>query len=143
MTSQFGHLQINIDPANLGFYRDLFNFLAWSTIVDEDCDGSGGGMLGVGDAKGASLWFGGYGNNGAKNDYDGIGVNHIALSVAAQKDVDAAADFLTSKQVEHLFETPRHRPDFGMDDSQTYYQVMFKSPDNLLFEIVYIGPKDE
>lgn len=137
MKSQFGHLQVNVDSAHLGFYRDLFNFLEWSAIVDGDA------MLGVGDANNASLWFGGYGNDGAKNDYDGIGVNHIALSVAAQKDVDTAADFLASKKVEHLFETPRHRPDFGMGDDQTYYQVMFKSPDNLLFEIVYIGPKDK
>ena len=136
MKSQFGHLQINIDPANVGFYRDLFAFLQWSTIYDGD------GMIGVGDANNASLWFGGYENNGATNDYDGIGVNHIALGVSAQKDVDAAADYLTSKNVEHLFETPRHRPEFGMADGQTYYQVMFKSPDNLLFEIVYIGPKD-
>lgn len=143
MKSQFGHLQINVDPANLGFYRDLFNFLEWSTIVDSDCDDGGGGMLGVGDANGASLWFGDYGNNGAKNDYDGIGVNHIALAVDGQKDVDATVDYLRGKQVETLFDTPRHRPDFGMGEGQTYYQVMFKSPDNLLFEVVYIGPKDE
>jgi hypothetical protein len=56
-------------------------------------------------------------------------------------DVDAAVEYLRGKSVETLFETPRHRPDFGMGEGQTYYQVMFKSPDNLLFEIVYIGAK--
>ena len=137
MKSQFGHLQINIDPANLGFYRDLFAFLEWAPYADTD------EMLGVGDANGGSLWFGGYDGNGKANDYDGIGVNHIGIAVSAQKDVDAAVDYLKSKNVEALFETPRHRPDFGMGDGQTYYQVMFRSPDNLLFEIVYIGPKDE
>src|SRR6185312_217898 len=87
MKSQFGHLQINIDPANLGFYRDLFSFLEWTPYADTD------EMLGVGDANGGSLWFGTYESNGKANDYDGIGVNHIGIAVSAQKDVDAAADY--------------------------------------------------
>ena len=41
-----------------------------------------------------------------------------------------------------LFETPRHRPEFAESDGHTYYQVMFASPDGILFEIVYVGPKE-
>ena len=41
-----------------------------------------------------------------------------------------------------LFETPRHRPDFAHGEDTTYYQVMFESPDRILFEIVYTGPKE-
>ena len=60
----------------------------------------------------------------------------------AQADVDAAAAFLTARGVQHLFETPRHRPDFAHGEDTTYYQVMFESPDRILFEIVYTGPKE-
>jgi catechol 2,3-dioxygenase-like lactoylglutathione lyase family enzyme len=135
MNSQFGHLQVNVEPGNLGFYRDLLQFLEWTPYADSD------EMVGFGDANGASVWFGKYGSHLKPNDYDGAGVNHIAFSVAAQADVDAAANYLADKGVAALFDTPRHRPEFGMGEGQTYYQVMFKSPDNLLFEVVYTGPK--
>lgn len=41
-----------------------------------------------------------------------------------------------------LFGTPQHRPDFAADDAHTYYQVMFASPDRILLEVVYTGPKE-
>jgi hypothetical protein len=41
-----------------------------------------------------------------------------------------------------LFETPRHRPEFSSEDS-TYYQIMFESPDRILLEFVYTGPKQD
>jgi hypothetical protein len=39
-----------------------------------------------------------------------------------------------------LFDTPRHRPDFSQSPDHTYYQIMFESPDRILFEVVYTGP---
>lgn len=87
-----------------------------------------------------SLWF----TAGAKavsNDYDGPGVNHIALGAESQADVDAAAAFLAERGIERLFDTPKHRPEFSQNEDNTYYQVMFESPDRILFEIVYIGEK--
>ena len=54
---------------------------------------------------------------------------------------DATVAYLNSHGVDCLFETPRHRPDFSHSESDTYYQVMFPSPDGILFEHVYIGPK--
>ena len=62
-----------------------------------------------------------------------------------RSDVDAAVDYLRERGITPLFETPRHRPEIiegtGGPDGHTYYQVMFASPDNLLFEVVYTGPK--
>ena len=87
-----------------------------------------------------SLWFIGY-VKPVSNDYDGPGMNHLAFSVPAQADVDAAAAYLTARGIALLFETPRHRPDFAHGEDSTYYQVMFESPDCILFEIVYTGPK--
>jgi hypothetical protein len=68
-------------------------------------------------------------------------VNHIGIGAASVADVDAVAGYLASKGVAALFETPRHRPDFSASESETYYQVMFESPDRVLFEVVYTGPK--
>ena len=134
MQSQLGHLQVNIAAANLPFYKGLMGFLEWHTIVEME------GMLGVVDKNGTSLWFVGYAN-GASNDYDGAGMNHLAFSVAAQSDVDSAAAYLTGEGVTLLFNTPQHRIEFAQGPDQTYYQVMFETPDRLLFEVVYIGPK--
>ncbi len=134
MDTQLYHLQINVRPGNLPFYRDLMGFLGWQTLYSDD------GMLGVGDANGASLWFVGQVNEVA-NDYDGPGLNHIGIRPKAQADVDAVVRYLRERNVAPLFETPRHRPEFAGGEDQTYYQVMFESPDRVLFEVVYTGPK--
>ena len=88
--------------------------------------------------------FNGHANDAA-NDYDGPGTNHFAIGVNTQADVDAAADYLRERDIALLFETPRHRPEIiagiGGSEDATYYQVMFESPDDLLFEVVYTGPK--
>ena len=81
--------------------------------------------------------------DGAKavgNDYDGPGMNHVAIAAASQADVDATVGYLHDRGIEVLFDTPRHRPEFS-GEGTTYYQVMFESPDRVLFEVVYTGPK--
>lgn len=134
MQTRIGHIQFNIRAANLSFYKDLMAFLGWQTIYDAE------GVLGVLGQSGESLWFSGYAKEVA-NDYDGPGMNHLGLSVPAQADVDTTVDYLRAAGVELLFETPRHRPEFADGPDQTYYQVMFESPDRILFEVVYTGPK--
>jgi hypothetical protein len=134
MQTKFGHLQINIHGENAPFYKDLFSFLGWKTLYEGD------GFIGVGDANGGSLWFMGGANDNA-NDYDGRGVNHIGIATESIADVDAAAGYIKEHGVAALFGTPQHRPDFASDDKSTYYQVMFESPDRVLFEVVYTGPK--
>jgi catechol 2,3-dioxygenase-like lactoylglutathione lyase family enzyme len=131
--TRFGHMQINIKEANLEFYRDLLTFLGWRVLFD------GHGMLGVG-AQGGSLWFVGQVKD-VTNDYDGPGMNHLAIGTETQADVDATAGYLREHSVELLFGTPQHRPEFSGSDDQTYYQVMFESPDRILLEVVYTGPK--
>jgi catechol 2,3-dioxygenase-like lactoylglutathione lyase family enzyme len=134
MQSNLGHVQLNVPTDHFGFYRELLTFLGWEVIFESD------GMFGIADRKGFSLWFIGKVKDVAY-DYDGPGLNHLGIVVEAQADVDAAADYLAKQGVQHLFDTPRHRPDFSGDGPNTYYQVMFESPDRILFEIVYTGPK--
>ncbi len=134
MQTHLGHIQFNIQPANASFYKDLMSFLGWQVIYD------GPGMLGVADTNGTSLWFTSQ-VKPVSNDYDGPGVNHLGLSTAAQADVDATVAYLKARDVPALFETPRHRPEFAGSPDQTYYQVMFETPDRILLEVVYIGPK--
>lgn len=134
MQTTLSHIQLNVQPANMAFYKDLMSFLGWQPIVES------AEMLGVGTVQGSSLWFI-TGANDAANDYDGRGMNHIGIGAQSQADVDAAAAYLDERGVQALFETPRHRPEFTGSEDQTYYQVMFESPDRILFEVVYIGPK--
>jgi catechol 2,3-dioxygenase-like lactoylglutathione lyase family enzyme len=131
--SNFSHIVAWVDLKNLEFYKDLFTFLEWSVLYDDP------NMLGVGDTTGGSLWFGAAIKDHA-NDYDGVGVNHIGIAVKKQEDVNATVAYLKKLGIPALFETPRHRPEFSGPGS-TYYQVMFESPDRLLFEVVYTGPK--
>jgi len=129
-----GHMQFNVDADNLPFYRDLLTFLEWRLL------GEWPGMIGLGSESGQSLWFSGQVKD-VSNDYDGPGLNHLAFAAASMADVDEAVHWLQAHDVATLFETPRHRPDFSSDEQSTYYQVMFETPDRMLMEIVYIGPK--
>ncbi len=134
MHTNLSHIQFNVEPTNMAFYRDLMSFLGWSTLYDSE------GMLGIVDKNGTSLWFSGQ-VKAVSNDYDGPGVNHLALGAASQADVDAAAAYLSERNIELLFETPRHRPEFAGSAEETYYQVMFETPDRILLEVVYTGQK--
>lgn len=136
MQTHLGHIQFNVQPANIAFYRDLLSLLGWKMIHDTP------EMLGAEGEHGSSLWFAGQVKAGVNYDYDGPGLNHFAFGTAAQADVDTAATQLTAQGVTLLFETPRHRPEFSMSAEDTYYQIMFESPDKILFEIVYTGTKD-
>jgi catechol 2,3-dioxygenase-like lactoylglutathione lyase family enzyme len=126
------HIELKIAPQHMGFYQDLFRFLGWSTIYSDE------NTFGTGDANGTSLWFSQPAKDTA-NDYDGPGINHLGISVKHQADVDEALLYLNQHGLAALFETPRHRAEFSRP-GETYYQVMFESPDRILFEIVYAGP---
>jgi hypothetical protein len=134
MQSFLYHLQINIDFQNIEFYRKLMTFLGWSVIFEMD------GLAGFKSGQNGDLWFA---QSMKKDiaDYDGRGVNHISLRVSQKEDVDSLTAFLKENSVEPLFDTPRHRPEFSSSENETYYQVMFKTVDNILFEVVYIGMK--
>ena len=132
MNARIGHLVYSINTSNIAFYRELFTFLGWHVIWE------GPDMLGVG-ANNSSIWFGAA-TKAVANDYDGPGLNHVAIHTETPADVDATVAYLKERGVAALFETPRQRPEFS-GDSNTYYQVMFETPDRLLVEVVYSGPK--
>lgn len=128
-----GHIEFNISEVNMPFYWDLMVFLGWSVYVNEP------GLFVVGNEQNLSLGF----NCPAKphkNDYDGPGMNHLGLAVDSQSDVDEMVDYLNLCGIKPLFGTPRHRPEFAESSQYTYYQVMFETPDKLLFEVVFSGP---
>jgi hypothetical protein len=134
MQTKLGHLVFGIDGKNRGFYRDLFTFLGWQVMFEAE------DILAVSDSNHISLWFGDQ-LKAVANDYDGPGLNHLAVHTATQAEVDQAAAYLTEHGMAHLFGTPRHRPEFSQDENSTYYQVMFETPDRILVEVVYTGPK--
>lgn len=134
--SVFGHMVVNIQGANQSFYKDLFNFLGWKVLMDHPK------WLGIEDENRVSLWFCDPIKN-VDNDYNGIGMNHLAISVQSQDAVDETVAYLQKHDIKMLFETPKHRPEFCGSTDETYYQVMFESPDRILFEIVYIGPRSK
>ncbi len=135
MKTKFGHIQFNSKPENQNFYLNLFSSLGWKKIYQDE------NMLGLGEENGGSFWFTTPIKN-INNDYDGLGINHVGIHTTKQVDVDEVVRFLNENGIEVLFDTPRHRPEFSAGEENTYYQVMFESPDKLLFEVVYIGKKD-
>ena len=133
MKTGLDHLQVNVRPETVGFYRDLMTFLGWHDIFAAE------GFFGMGGTSG-SLWFISNEVKDVANDYDGPGVNHVGIAAETEADVDAVIEYLKERGVEMLFETPRHRP-IPRREGHTYYQVMFESPDRVLFEVQYSGPK--
>ncbi|MFM9105341.1 MAG: VOC family protein [Chloroflexota bacterium] len=133
MTIPIGHLQYNIRPENAAFYRDLLVHLGWEVLHE------GGGQLGCGSGNGQSLWFS-PATSAAAADHDAPGLNHLAFAAASMDDVEDLHGWLKRAGIATLYDTPRHRPEFASRDGDTYYQIMFTSPDGILFEMVYIGP---
>ena len=132
LQTKLGHIQFNVHPQNLAFYKELFTFLGWPPLEESPT------MLGVGKDVFTSLWFFG-GTFYTTIDYDGPGMNHIGLLAQNQDEVDQVVGFLRERGIPPLFGTPRHRPEFSYDATHTYYQVMFESPDRILFEVVYMS----
>ncbi len=133
MQTTIGHLVFSVQPANMPFYKDLLSFLGWQTLYDVP------EMLGL-QSGDVSLWFMPVTKDVA-NDYDGPGLNHLGIAAESIADVDATVVYLSEHSTSPLFSTPRHRPEFTTNPDETYYQVMFETPDRILIEVVYTGPK--
>jgi catechol 2,3-dioxygenase-like lactoylglutathione lyase family enzyme len=133
MTNPIGHLQYNIRAESVGFYRDLLTHLGWNILFEDN------GMLGAGSGNGQSLWFSAATGDTASSD--AIGLDHLSFAAGSVPEVDGLAAWLAGRGIEPLYDTPRHRPEFASSEADTYYQVMFRSPDGILFELVYIGPR--
>ncbi|MGB3328367.1 MAG: hypothetical protein WBA46_05380 [Thermomicrobiales bacterium] len=138
MSSWLHHLLYRIDMANVPYYRELFTSLGWRVVRDTD------DVLGVVGANGELIEFTGPYHPDVTNDYDGKGLNHLAVAVASVADVDAFVGYMADCGIVPQFETPRHRPEFAEYSAAVdsdYYHVMFTSPDNLLLEVVYAGSR--
>lgn len=131
--SSVGHIQFNIDPRNIAFYKEFLGFVGWVVVYEEH------NILGVGNGQGASLWFSSV-TKKVDNDYDGPGMNHLGIAVETQEEVDQVVSYLREHEIKPLFDTPRHRPEFCPGPGHTFYQVMFETPDRILLEVVYTGP---
>jgi catechol 2,3-dioxygenase-like lactoylglutathione lyase family enzyme len=136
MQSKLGHLQINIHLENGCLYKEFFAFLGWRLIYDQN------NVIGFSASNGVDFWFKKC-TKDLPNDYDGVGTNHIAIAVEHQGDVDLVVKFLKQHGIGELFGTPCHRPERVDIPGHTMYHVMFESPDRILFEVVYRGPKDQ
>lgn len=134
MNSHFYHIQVNIDFKNISFYKDLLFFLGWSTIFETD------DTIGFKSGTTGDLWFVDS-EKKEQSDFDTMGMNHLSIRVDTQSDLDNLIAHLEENAIKTVFDTPRHRPEFTEKENETYYQVMFISPDNILFEVVYIGLK--
>lgn len=134
MKSHLYHLQVNIDYKNVSFYKKLMELIGWSEIFEME------GLIGYTSGNTGDVWFCDAEKKN-QNDYDGPGMNHIAIRVDKLKDIDEVKEHLEKDDIKMLFDTPRHRPEFAASEKETYYQIMFESPDKVLFEIVYIGQK--
>lgn len=109
-------------------------YMGWKVIFEDKYG------IGYRSATNGDVWF----VKTKKNktvDYDAKGVNHISFQVDKMTDVDKVKNHLEKNKVKMLFDTPRHRPEFSASEKETYYQIMFESPDKILFEVVYIGKK--
>jgi catechol 2,3-dioxygenase-like lactoylglutathione lyase family enzyme len=133
MQSYLNHIQINIDFENIQFYKDLLEFLGWKVLFEDK------EIVGFNSTKTGTIWFLPKTNN-TQNNYDAPGMNHVGIGVDTIEWVDEITDFLRKMGIEPLFDTPKYRPEFSGGDN-IYYQVMFETPDKVLFEVVCSGPK--
>jgi catechol 2,3-dioxygenase-like lactoylglutathione lyase family enzyme len=130
-SNALNHVQFNVSAGNFDFYRRLLSQLGFEVQESEHY------VAGFG--NGVSLWFM-PSDVSEQQDHDHRGVNHLGLNAETVAEVDAVAAFLPEIGAEALFETPRRRDDFIGGGETDYYQVMFRSPDGILFEVVYTGP---
>lgn len=110
------------------------NVLGWKIIFCTD------EVIGFNSVNMGDIWLVSSDVNELQN-YDAKGFNHLAIKVEEQNDIKILLDFLKIKNIKTIFDTPKHRPEFANNDKETYYQIMFETPDRILFEIVYIGLK--
>ena len=134
MKASLHHIQIHIEFTNITFYQDLMKFLGWNVIYQDNS------IAGFRDENNKDVWFSEK-KVDVENNYDGIGMNHLAFKVGSQAEVDKTVEYLKEKKVTPLFKTPRHRPEFAENKEDTYYQIMFESPDKILLEVFYLGKK--
>lgn len=125
------HIQINVSDTkkSFPFYTELLEHLDYEVTYD------GKKVLGLSNGT-TDVWLiqttkpylpiGFHRKN--------IGLNHVAFGVTSKEDVDKfAKDFLKTKKIKVLYDSPREFPEYEKD----YYAVYFEDPDRVKLEVVY------
>jgi catechol 2,3-dioxygenase-like lactoylglutathione lyase family enzyme len=134
MKTSVYHVQLNVSPASIPFYKALLRDLGY-TFVREEPD-----MFGATNGT-TDLWIMQTDPRYAPRGFHrkAAGVNHIAFRVPSRADVDRfARDFLAAHGIPALYGGPREYPEY----CPGYYAVFFESPDRLKLELAHI-PQEE
>ena len=130
MTTSIYHVQLNVSPASMPFYKALLRYLGY-TMMREDPE-----MFGATNGT-ADLWIMQTDARYARRGFHrkATGLNHLAFRVPSPADVDRfARDFLAVHAIPTLYGGPREYPEYR----RGYYAVFFESPDRLKLEIAHV-----
>jgi catechol 2,3-dioxygenase-like lactoylglutathione lyase family enzyme len=130
MSASVYHVQLNVSPASMTFYRALLRHLGYTLVND------GPTMFGATNGS-TDLWITETDARYASRGFHrrAAGLNHIAFRVPSRADVDRfAQDFLAAHRIPALYGGPREYPEYRPG----YYAVFFESCDRLKLEVVHI-----
>ena len=135
MISRLYHVQINVGSGGsaLPFYRDLFAFLEWRTIYDED------GIAAFSDGA-TDLWLIPTDTRFVDSGFHRkrTGLNHLAFRVDRREDVERFRDeFMAPRRIAALYDTPREFPEYAPG----YFAVFFEDADRIKLEVAHVPPR--
>jgi catechol 2,3-dioxygenase-like lactoylglutathione lyase family enzyme len=134
MTTSLYHVQLNVSPLSMPFYKALLRHLGY-TLVREVPE-----MFGATNGT-TDLWIVRTDPRYARRGFHrkATGVNHVAFRVPSRVDVDRfVQEFLAVHAIPALYGGPREYPEYR----RGYYAVFFEDPDRLKLEIAHV-PRQE
>ncbi|MEK7460683.1 MAG: VOC family protein [Patescibacteria group bacterium] len=122
------HLQLNVSPAGLLFYRAFFAELGYR--ISEESDQH----LAASDGQ-VDFWVIETDPAHAHRPYHrkGTGINHLSFRLSSRAEVDDfVRNFLTPRGITPLYDSPKVYPEYAAD----YYAVYFEDPDRIKLEVM-------
>lgn len=134
MKSGLNHITINVGDftKSAPLYRDLFKYLGYTFIVDDEKEKH----LGVETGNG-QLWLRETREEYRQNGYHrrNTGLNHLAFGVATKEEVDKFYnEFMGPRGIPALYNSPKYFPEY----TPTYYAVYFEDPDRIKLEVIHL-----
>jgi catechol 2,3-dioxygenase-like lactoylglutathione lyase family enzyme len=131
MKASLYHVQLNVSDAkvSLPFYKDFFSYLEYKIIEQSSehiCFSN----------STTDFWIIETDKVHKENKFHrkNTGLNHLAFRLNSKEEVDLfVADFLKTKGIATLYETPKAFPEYGGE----YYSVFFEDPDRIKLEVMY------
>ena len=131
MKTSLYHIQINVgEPGAIAFYRALFAFLDYRTMVETH------DVLGVSNGT-TDFWMVATPSDrrAARFHRKNSGINHLCFGVRERGDVDRfVAEFMRPRSIAPLYDSPREYPEYRPG----YYAVFFEDPDRLKIEVAHV-----